>query len=447
MADRYLRMMQTPLGMWLAKRLGLPVPPRLLRHTPGTPVVSGPVWLCRPAPGPAGELATKTLAAVAAEVVDVPDEGARLAAGIFDMSGMLGAEELSELWPALRTSVRALGRNGRIIVLGTAPDSLENVRARTAHRALEGLVRSLAKELRAGSTAQLLESTPGAEAGLAAPLRFFLSPRSAFVSGQRLTVGPVAGELPDSPSDLDRPLAGQVALVTGAARGIGAAVLQTLARDGATVVGADLPAAGESLTEIVNAVKGTALQVDITSPEAPARIADFLRERHRRVDLVVHNAGVTRDKTMAGMDAARWDAVLDINLLAQERIDAALHEGVLSDGGRIVSVSSMSGIAGNRGQTNYAASKAGVMGRVEALAEAMAHRGGSINAVAPGFIETEMTGRMPFGPRELGRRISSLGQGGRPVDVAEAIGFFAWPDAAWVNGTTLRVCGQNLLGA
>ena len=107
----------------------------------------------------------------------------------------------------------------------------------------------------------------------------------------------------------------------------------------------------------------------------------------------------------------------------------------------------MSGIAGNRGQTNYATSKAGVIGHVESLADRVADTGATINAVAPGFIETEMTDAMPFGPREVGRRISSLGQGGLPVDVAETIAFFAGPDSTWVNGTTLRVCGQNMLGA
>jgi 3-oxoacyl-[acyl-carrier protein] reductase len=162
---------------------------------------------------------------------------------------------------------------------------------------------------------------------------------------------------------------------------------------------------------------------------------------------MVHNAGITRDKTLAGMDAARWDTVIAVNLDAIERIDERLLSGTLNPGGRIVCVSSMSGIAGNRGQANYAASKAGVIGHVEALADRLRPLGGTINAVAPGFIETDMTDAMPLGTREVGRRISSLGQGGLPVDVAEAIGFFAGADATWINGTTLRVCGQNLLGA
>jgi 3-oxoacyl-[acyl-carrier protein] reductase len=165
------------------------------------------------------------------------------------------------------------------------------------------------------------------------------------------------------------------------------------------------------------------------------------------VDIVVHNAGITRDKTLAGMDASRWNAVLDINLVSQQRIDAALLDGVLNENGRIISVSSMSGIAGNRGQTNYAASKAGVIGRVEALAPSLRKQNITINAVAPGFIETDMTAAMPVAVREVGRRMNSLAQGGQPVDVAEAIAWLAEPDSAGVTGQTLRVCGQNLLGA
>ena len=192
--------------------------------------------------------------------------------------------------------------------------------------------------------------------------------------------------------------------------------------------------AGESLTETANRVGGSAMQLDITDPEAPQKLAGYLIERHDGGDIIVHNAGITRDKTLAGMDAKRWDMVLSVNLGSIEKIDAHLlgdGSAGLKDGARIVCVSSMSGIAGNRGQTNYAASKAGLIGHVEALADAMAKRGGTINAVAPGFIETDMTAKMPFGVREVGRRASSLGQGGQPIDVAETIAFFSSPEATW----------------
>src|ERR1700761_7202315 len=166
------------------------------------------------------------------------------------------------------------------------------------------------------------------------------------------------------------------------------------------------------------------------------------------VDVVVHNAGVTRDRTIAKMPEDRWAQLMEINLSSEERIDdALLDSGRLNDNGRLVCVSSMSGIAGNSGQTNYAASKAGVIGMVESLAPELAKRKATINAVAPGFIETQMTAAMPIGPREAGRRLSSLSQGGLPVDVAETIAWFASPATTGVNGNVVRVCGQSLLGA
>ena len=171
-------------------------------------------------------------------------------------------------------------------------------------------------------------------------------------------------------------------------------------------------------------------------------------ERHGGADALVHNAGVTRDRTLGRMSEQEWDLVLSINLTAQERLtDAMLEGGGLRPGGRIVSVSSVSGIAGNRGQANYATSKAGVIGTVEAYAPVLAERGQTINAVAPGFIETQMTAAMPLGTREAGRRMNSVAQGGRPVDVAEAVAWLASPASGGVNGNVVRVCGQSLIGA
>jgi 3-oxoacyl-[acyl-carrier protein] reductase len=239
-----------------------------------------------------------------------------------------------------------------------------------------------------------------------------------------------------------------VALVTGASRGIGRAIAETLARDGAHVVCLDVPAQGEALAEVANEIDGTTLQLDITDERAPSALADHLRERHGGVDVVIHNAGITRDKTLGRMDQGMWEAVLGVNLISQERINAELlGADVIRTGGRIVSVSSVSGIAGNRGQSNYATSKAGVIGMVEALAPAVASRPATINAVAPGFIETEMTAAMPIVTREAGRRTNSLAQGGQPVDVAEAIAWLASPGTAGVNGQVVRVCGQALIGA
>ncbi|MEN3268406.1 3-oxoacyl-ACP reductase, partial [Pseudonocardia sp.] len=313
---------------------------------------------------------------------------------------------------------------------------------------------------RAGATANLLVVHPDAPPAAAdSAVRFFLSSRSAYVDGQVVRIGVPVGPAQDpigvdAPDEVDRPLVGRVAVVTGAARGIGAAIADTLARDGATIVAVDVPAAGEALARVANRAGGTALQLDITAPGAAERLVAHVRERHGcsdrngSVDVLVHNAGITRDKLLANMDADRWNAVLAVNLRAQLTInDALLACDVLSDTARVVCIASTSGIAGNRGQTNYAASKAGVIGMVRALAPRFAQRGATINAVAPGFIETEMTEKMPLGTRESGRRINSLRQGGLPVDVAEAVGWLGLAETGGVTGQVVRVCGQSILGA
>src|SRR5690606_27880225 len=195
---------------------------------------------------------------------------------------------------------------------------------------------------------------------------FLLSGRSAFVDGQLVHVDSGAGELP---ADWERPLDGKVAVVTGAARGIGAAIARTLSRDGARVVVVDVPAAGDALARVANEVRGTALQLDITADDATERIVQHVRERYGRLDVVVHNAGITRDKLLANMTPDRWDPVVAVNVVAPLRINAGLMASdVLGESPRVVCLASTSGIAGNRGQTNYAAAKAGVIGMLRASA-------------------------------------------------------------------------------
>jgi len=328
-------------------------------------------------------------------------------------------------------------------VLGTRPAECTSTAESVAQRALEGFVRSIGKELTRGATTNLVYAS--GDADLESVLRFLLSAKSAYVCGQVLQVGPAPGGVR---TDWTKPLEEKVALVTGAAQGIGAAIAATLARDGAHVVCLDLPAAGQALSDVANDADGTAYQLDITAPDAPYRLAEFLEARHGGVDVVVHNAGITRDRTLARMNRPEWDQVLDVNLASQERINRELLDGnLIPAGGRIVAVASVTGIAGNRGQTNYATAKAGVIGLVTAMAGELASRGITINAVAPGFIETAMTARMPMFLREAGRRMNSLGQGGLPVDVAEAVGYFANPGSAGVTGNVLRVCGQSMIGA
>jgi 3-oxoacyl-[acyl-carrier protein] reductase len=441
MSDRYSQVVNAPLVSTVAKQFGLPQPVELDRYKEGAPVVSGPV-LTGAAPG--GRL-DKALPAFLDQIkAERAGTEGKAKALVFDATGIADSTELVELQRFFYPAVGRLQRSGRVVVLGTPPAEAGSTRAHTAQRALEGFTRSLAKEIGAkGSTAQLVYVAKGAEDELDSTLRFLLSPRSAYVSGQVVRVG--KGVTPQPQLDWERPLDGKTALVTGASRGIGAAIAATLSRDGAKVVGLDIPQAAEELRRVTEAIDGEALGLDITADDAPERIAEHFADG---VDVVVHNAGVTRDRTIAKMPEDRWEQVLEINLSSEERINDALLDGkLLAANGRIVCVSSMSGIAGNSGQTNYAASKAGVIGMVESLAPELAKRKATINAVAPGFIETKMTGAMPIGPREAGRRLSSLSQGGLPVDVAETIAWFASPASTGVNGNTVRVCGQSLLGA
>jgi 3-oxoacyl-[acyl-carrier protein] reductase len=442
MSDRYSQLVNAPVVSTVAKQLGLPQPVSLDRYKEGAPVVSGPV-LSGAAPG--GRL-EKTIPAfldsIKAERAGTEGKAKAL---LFDATGIADSTELVELQRFFYAAVGRLQRSGRVVVVGTPPAEAGSARAHTAQRALEGFTRSLGKEIGGrGATAQLIYVAKGAEDELDSTLRFLLSPRSAYVSGQVVRVGKGVAPVPEI--DWERPLAGKVALVTGASRGIGAAIAATLGRDGAKVVGLDIPQAADDLRAVTGAIGGEAIGLDITADDAPERIASHFAKDG--VDVVVHNAGVTKDRTIAKMPEERWAQLMEINLSSEERINDALLDGKrLNANGRIVCVSSMSGIAGNSGQTNYAASKAGVIGMVESLAPELAKRKATINAVAPGFIETKMTAAMPIGPREAGRRLSSLSQGGLPVDVAETIAWFASPASTGVNGNTVRVCGQSLLGA
>jgi 3-oxoacyl-[acyl-carrier protein] reductase len=472
--DRYTQLVNTPVGKTIAKQVGLPKPVPLKRHEPGKPVIEGKVLV---GGAPSGRLAgpiARVLAEIDADVSTPlrPDLRAaaaeagldaspwtpkasvdhRYGALVFDATGITQSGQLEELHAFFHPTIRRVATCGRVVVLGTPPESAKKPGEAVAQRALEGLTRAMGKEIGRGATVQLVYVEPGAEDRIAGTLRFFLSPRSAFVSGQVVRIAGSA-EVAGLPSDFDweQPLAGKVALVTGASRGIGAAIASTLARDGAHVVGLDVPALEEDLEAVAAGIGGSALALDITDPEAPRAIAAHLKKEHGGVDVVVHNAGITRDRTLGRMDADRWNAVIAVNLSSIERITDALLAGgsraVLNEGGRIVCVSSISGIAGNAGQTNYATSKAGVIGVVDAYAPEVAKRGATINAVAPGFIETQMTAKVPLAIREAGRRMSSLSQGGLPVDVAEAIAWFASPACGGLNGNVVRVCGQSLLGA
>ncbi|MEO3765624.1 3-oxoacyl-ACP reductase [Streptomyces sp. B5E4] len=447
MADRYRKFTSRGAGAFVAKRLGLPRPAHLERYRPGQPVARGPVVLGGAAGGRMHKTLRELLDAAGAVVTEAAD-GASVRAGalVFDATGIDTSAGLRALYDFLHPRIRELAPCGRVVVVGTPPENAAGAGEAVAQRALEGFVRSVGKELRDGSTAHLLLVAPGAEGGVESTLRFALSARSAYVSGQALRV---TGTAP-VPRTVDwaRPLAGKTALVTGASRGIGAVVAETLHRDGARVVCLDVAAQKAELAAVAGRAGGGALELDITAADAGDRLAAYLDAHHGGVDVVVHNAGITRDKTLGRMSAEQWGAVIGVNLTAVETLTARLlGDGLLRADGRVVCTSSISGIAGNVGQTNYAASKAGLLGYVEATAPEVAAHGVTVNAVAPGFIETRMTAAIPLVVREAGRRMNSLKQGGLPVDVAEAVAYFAAPGSGAVTGQVLRVCGQALLGA
>ena len=473
MSDRYQKIATSPFGKSIFSTLGLPTPVILDRQdkadaqflsgkvllgmAPGSGLLgsvisvlagSENVQICCQADDRSASTISQAVESEGEDILKVSaggEDSARFKALVFDATGIGNTQSLRALHDFFSPVVRKMENSGRIIVLGRPADQCGTPSRATAMRALEGFTRSLAKEVgKKGTTVQLVYVSDGAESQLASPLRFCLSPRSAYVSAQVIRIN--QAEITETP-DWAYPLAGKIALVTGASRGIGKAIAEVLARDGARVVCLDVPQAQSALEEVAALVKGVPLTVDITAENAPRVISDALADQGG-VDVVVHNAGITRDKTLAKMKPDWWDLVIDINLSAEERInEELLLQEVIKSNGRIICVSSMSGIAGNFGQTNYATSKAGVIGYVQAMAPILAKHDITINAVAPGFIETQMTAAIPFMTREFGRRMNSLSQGGLPRDVAETIAFFASPASSGINGNIIRVCGQSLLGA
>ncbi len=447
MNDVYQGFTKTPIGKVLVKNLGLPNPTPLERYTAGDPLVQGTVLV-----GGRGRLAeslTGLLDTLGIAATESLPEDAKAKGLVFDATGLTSSAELVALRDFFQPVLRSLETCPRIVVLGTPPELLKGGE-RVAQRALEGFTRSLGKEIGRGGTVQLVYVADGAESAVASTLGFLLSPKSAYVSGQVVRVGAHGDSTAsDVPTVADRlqPLAGKVALVTGASRGIGEQIARVLHRDGATVVGLDVPQAASELQTLMKELDGDWLTLDITGKDAPQRIAQHLKEKHGGVDVVVHNAGITKDKKLANMDDARWEAVIAVNLTAPERITRELlDQELIRPRGSIVGVASIAGIAGNVGQTNYAASKAGVIGFVDSLADELGD-GITINAVAPGFIITQMTAAVPFATREVGQRLNAMSQGGLPVDVAEAIAWYADPASSLVNGNVVRVCGQMMLGA
>ncbi|MCV2503305.1 MAG: 3-oxoacyl-ACP reductase [Neisseriaceae bacterium] len=459
MADKYVNWVSSGTGKKIAKKLGLPQTVKLKRYSPEKVNVGLNVLV-------GGFKNTPVLETLYKTVLDLPvntfvlednqvfrkglggntptnDEKMKFHGLVFDASGIQNTQDLQSVRDFFNPFFRRINECGRIIVLARDPDTCEDIESAMSNRSLVGFIKSLGKEARRGIAVQIVYVTPDGAENLQSTIEFLLSYKSAYVSGQVIKVH----KAEVVKVDRKKPLTNKLALVTGASRGIGKSISEVLARDGAKVVLLDIEPQRSALEKLAKELDGLYITLDITAENAPQVLSEFAEE-HGGWDVIVHNAGITKDKMFVNMTPEIWNQVINVNLASQQKInDVLLKEKKINSNGRIICVSSIAGIAGNAGQTNYATSKAGVIGMVDYTAKHLLSDGITINAVAPGFIETDMTAKIPLGIREAGRRLNAMSQGGLPIDVAETIAWYANPSSSGLNGNIVRVCGLMMLGA
>lgn len=240
-------------------------------------------------------------------------------------------------------------------------------------------------------------------------------------------------------------LTGEVALVTGASRGIGSAVLAALAVAGARVIGtATTPAGAEQISARLAAAghAGRGIVLDVSRPAEVLAAQKDIEKTEGTVTILVNNAGITRDNLLMRMKDEDWQAILDTNLTSVYRASKAVLRGMMkARRGRIVNIASVIGVTGNAGQANYAAAKAGIIAFSKSLAKEIGSRGITVNVVAPGFIATDMTADLPEAAKAAMLSQIALGRLGEPADIARAVAFLAGPDAGYITGETLHVNG------
>lgn len=240
-----------------------------------------------------------------------------------------------------------------------------------------------------------------------------------------------------------RPLKGEIALVTGASRGIGAAISDLLAAQGATVIGTATSDSGaQAIGERLAPLAGHGRKLDVVDGAAVDALIDSISKEFGPVSILVNNAGITRDNLLMRMKEEEWQSILDTNLTSVFRTSKAVMRGMMkARKGRIVNIASVIGVTGNAGQTNYAAAKAGIIAFSKSLAKEIGSRGITVNVVAPGFIDTDMTRAMPDAAKEGLIGQIALGRLGEVSDIAHAVAFLAGPAAGYITGETLHVNG------
>lgn len=474
MNDFYFKLSHTSLGQNIFNTLNLPQPP-LLKRTPDESIsMPSGAYLVGASPGSFAlsnilsalttnnssidflddnghsyQTLPKTYAAEEAiNTVNALDEK-QYDGLIFDATGIDNFESLNSVYSFFHQSVKRLNKNGRVVIISKTAKQVSNPQTDSIQLSLHGFSKSLAKELgKKGICTNIIGLPKGSQKYIESTLAFFLSPKSAFVTGQSITLRNETTK--QIALSKQKPLRGKKALVTGAAQGIGRETAIKLARDGATVICLDIPQNIEELERLANELGGHALGINLLDDNAIQDVVTNLSDASNGLDIVVHNAGITRDKTLSKMPEHLWDQVITLNFERVVKLNQAfLEQNLFNEHARIICISSISGIAGNFGQSNYACSKAGIAAYVEAFSQSTSAKkcnGLTINAIAPGFIETQMTNSIPLLTREAGRRMNALSQGGLPLDIAEAVCFFANPSAHSLNGNVLRVCGLSFLG-
>lgn len=386
-----------------------------------------------------------------------PNSRGTFSALILNTQSYRSPQAIDQLYTDCKALLPLLDKRGHAILLSPI-DEQSNPTSKTSgitNLFLEGftsLVKCLAKEIASEAiTINHLMVNPQQLSAIPTLLDYLLSHRSCYVTGQALTVGdsvtehkwPLRARQANVKSPLERTPANQpLALLTGAGGCIGRAITHKLAANGFKLILADRTQKQFVLRDLAEQTGGTPLTLDLTRPNSIAILSDCIDEHGGQLHALIHNAGITQDRLFKNMTPEAWQNVLDINLWAPAEITQfLLKDKKIADHGRIVLMSSVVALSGNRGQSQYCFSKAGLIGLMRDLLPTIAKSGITINAIAPGFIDTPMTRKIPGHIREFTKRLNAFAQPGHAEDVAEAVSLCCDPTAEHFTGNILRVCG------